>query len=116
MFDQDNKGYITEADLREKFDEKKIYADPSVIIQRFDRDGDGNLSFQEFKQMVTPLNRRYQAGEEYFGGRHSSPCSLRSREPVPPVANSKLTKYQHLTWVEDLKEILFTISNADDLI
>lgn len=54
MFDQDNKGYITEADLREKFNEKKIYADPSVIIQRFDRDGDGNLSFQEFKQIVTP--------------------------------------------------------------
>jgi Ca2+-binding EF-hand superfamily protein len=119
MFDQDNKGFITEADLREKFHEKKIYADPSAIIQRFDRDGDGNLSFQEFKHMVTPLNRRYQAGEEYLGGRlsrSSSPCSLRSREPVPPVANSKFTKYQHLTWVEDLKEILFTISNADDLI
>ena len=41
MFDQDNKGFITEADLAQKIDDLKVFANPQVILQKFDRDGDG---------------------------------------------------------------------------
>jgi Ca2+-binding EF-hand superfamily protein len=120
MFDQDNKGFITETDLTQKFDDLKVYSNPSVIIQKFDKDGDGSLNYSEFRQMVTPLNRRYQSGEDYspYGGRsskNSSPCSLRGSSSMPAV-NPAFTKYQHLSWEDDLKEIVFTISNADNLL
>jgi len=114
MFDQDNKGYITEADLALKINEMKVFANPQTIIQRFDRDGDGNLSYQEFRQMVTPLNRRYQASE--YVPRPSSPQSLRSGNRSLPTAPAGNPRYLHLAWEDDLKEILFTLSNADDLL
>lgn len=41
MFDQDNKGFITEADLAKNIDDLKVFANPQFIVQKFDRDGDG---------------------------------------------------------------------------
>ncbi len=75
FFDVENKGYITEADFAEKFGEFDVQLINAKLISKYDRDGDGNLSFREFTEMVTPLNRDYQ-GSEYLrgsGSRHSSP-------------------------------------------
>ena len=41
IFDQDNKGFITEADLAQKIADLNVYANPKVILEKFDRDGDG---------------------------------------------------------------------------
>lgn len=59
MFDQDNKGFITEADFAEKFTELDIFANAAKLVNRFDKDGDGSLNYSEFKDMITPLNREY---------------------------------------------------------
>ena len=65
IFDQDNKGFITEADLAQKIADLSVYANPKVILEKFDRDGDGKLSYQEFKQIVTPLNQSYYPEENH---------------------------------------------------
>lgn len=59
MFDQDNKGFITEADFAEKFAELEIYANAAKLVNRFDKDGDCSLNYSEFRDMITPLNRLY---------------------------------------------------------
>jgi Ca2+-binding EF-hand superfamily protein len=65
IFDQDNKGFITEADLAQKIADLNVYANPKVILDKFDRDGDGQLSYQEFKQILTPLNSSYYPEENF---------------------------------------------------
>jgi Ca2+-binding EF-hand superfamily protein len=65
IFDQDNKGFITEADLAQKIADLNVYANPKVILEKFDRDGDGQLSYQEFKQILTPLNSSYYPEENF---------------------------------------------------
>ena len=97
----------------------KVYANPTTIIQKFDLNGDGNLDYNEFKNMITPKDTRYHIHDDYYGGRglrniHGSPSSLRSREHE--ASNPDFIKHQHISWEDDLKEILFTISNADDLL
>lgn len=59
MFDQEGKGYISEEDLVSKFEEFTLDADARLILQRFDRDRDGRLSFSEFSKMITPLTQEY---------------------------------------------------------
>ena len=46
MFDQDNKGYITEQDLVQKFGEIELDADPARVLARYDRDRDGRLAME----------------------------------------------------------------------
>ena len=114
IFDQDNKGFITEADLAQKIADLSVYANPKVILEKFDRDGDGKLSYQEFKQIVTPLNQSYYP-EENHSQQERRYITESFGAPKPEVA-SRLPEYLRQSWIDDLKEILYTLSNADALL
>ena len=114
MFDQDNKGFITEADLAQKIADLNVYANPKVILDKFDRDGDGQLSYQEFKQIVTPLNRLYYPEENHS---QQGIRNIRESFGIPrQEVGSRLPEYLRQSWIDDLKEILYTLSNADALL
>jgi hypothetical protein len=60
FFDQDNKGYITEADLENVQETHQInFIDPKIVINIFDRDRDGQMNFNEFTKSITPKNPIY---------------------------------------------------------
>jgi Ca2+-binding EF-hand superfamily protein len=50
MFDSEGKGFVTFEDLNQKFAEIGLGIDIDAlrILQRFDRDRDGKLSYSEF--------------------------------------------------------------------
>ncbi|KAL9229210.1 hypothetical protein vseg_004699 [Gypsophila vaccaria] len=56
MYDQDNNGLISAAELHlvlSRLGEKCSVEDCTMMIQSVDADGDGNVSFDEFRQMMT---------------------------------------------------------------
>jgi len=59
MFDQDDKGFISEIDLVQKFEELGLEADALKILGRFDRDRDGKLNYSEFSKLITPIGLDY---------------------------------------------------------
>ena len=58
MFDKDNSGAISANEVKEilgggkKFGSEKIWND---IIKEVDTDGNGEISYEEFKEMMTKL-------------------------------------------------------------
>jgi Ca2+-binding EF-hand superfamily protein len=91
-----------------------VYANPKVILEKFDRDGDGKLTYQEFKQIVTPLNRLYNPDEN---DSQQGIRNVRESFGIPrPEFGSRLPEYLRQSWIDDLKEILYTLSNADALL
>jgi len=123
MFDQDNKGHVTAADLEQKVIELNISESAvPIILQRFDRDNDATLSYEEFRKMITPLNRVYQANEfPSYGGRNSrasSPGSLRARPDYAADVSSDpvYLKHRHESWEEDLKEYVETLTKAEEIL
>eukprot|EP01017_Pseudomicrothorax_dubius_P047572 TRINITY_DN8567_c0_g1_i1.p1 TRINITY_DN8567_c0_g1~~TRINITY_DN8567_c0_g1_i1.p1 ORF type:complete len:346 (-),score=103.20 TRINITY_DN8567_c0_g1_i1:207-1244(-) len=53
MFDKDGNGYITKEELMEFFSKSNIPADQwALIIREIDENGDGQISFKEFKEMM----------------------------------------------------------------
>jgi hypothetical protein len=63
---------------------------------------------------VTPLNRLYTP-EEYPSPYDRRPTRESFGVPKSEVA-SRLPEYLRQSWIDDLKEILYTLSNADDLL
>ena len=60
QIDQDNKGYVTVEDLEvmgNKYNIELISA--QVVMNLFDRDGDGSMNFMEFTKSITPKNTNY---------------------------------------------------------
>jgi Ca2+-binding EF-hand superfamily protein len=45
--------------MTSKFDELGISADPEAILSRYDRDRDGQMSYSEFSELITPQNLEY---------------------------------------------------------
>ena len=72
---------------------------------RYDRDRDGRLSYGEFSKMISPINHEYQGrggnsswGRSSFGGLKST------------LTPAQLQQYRTEEWLDDLKEVLYTIS------
>jgi|LauGreDrversion4_2_1035121.scaffolds.fasta_scaffold384132_2 Ca2+-binding EF-hand superfamily protein len=110
MFDQDNKGYITEQDLVQKFGEIELDADPARVLARYDRDRDGRLSYGEFSKMVSPLNYEYHGR----GGSSSSWGRSSFGGPKSTFTPAQLQAYCTEEWLDDLKEVLFAISRTEE--
>jgi Ca2+-binding EF-hand superfamily protein len=45
--------------MNEKFAELSVNAEAEKIFERFDKDGDGRLSYMEFEQLILPLSPDY---------------------------------------------------------
>ena len=60
MFDQDNSGTISRAELKKFFEtsEKKDDELWNEIFSEIDLDGDGEITFEEFKKGMTNAIRR----------------------------------------------------------
>lgn len=89
LFDQEGKGYITEADLNIKFDELLLDADSRKILGRFDSDRDGKLSLKEFERLITPVNLEYQlsrdGNNQSRSSRYYSFSLLPARSTISPT-------------------------------
>jgi hypothetical protein len=115
---------VTEADLAQKVIDLDISESAvPIILQRFDRDNDTTLSYEEFRKMVTPLNKSYHGSEypPYGGGRNSrasSPGSLRARPDYAADVSSDpvYLKHRHASWEEDLKEYIETLTKAEEIL
>lgn len=118
MFDPNGQGFITQQDMNEKLAELKVNAEAEKIFERFDRDGDGKLSYSEFRELLTPLNSEYssyqprRSGSQYsgspgrFGSYNNSPAkSLKEREEGD--------NHRRTEWMDDLKEVLFIITRGE---
>lgn len=59
MFDRDNSGFITASELKEVLDpltdQKTSASDWKRIVNEIDINGDGQISFDEFKQLMKEL-------------------------------------------------------------
>lgn len=86
LFDWENKGYITENDLNNKFDDLLLDADAHKILGRFDSDRDGRLSLKEFEKLITPVNLEYQISREQPRcNRHYTFSLLPARSTINPA-------------------------------
>ena len=106
LFDQEGKGYLTEEDLAAKFEELGLTdAEPSRILGRFDRDRDGRLDLSEFTKMINPINYEYQGrgGSSHWG----------SKRYAQKTSPAQLAQFKTEEWIDDLKEVLFTISVSE---
>ena len=45
--------------MTSKFDELGITGDPEASLARYDRDRDGQISYSEFSELITPQNFEY---------------------------------------------------------
>jgi len=57
--DKDNNGYIQRTEIRKILADNGVYAsekDLMMIIQRFDRNNDGRISYSEFMEEIVPKN------------------------------------------------------------
>jgi Ca2+-binding EF-hand superfamily protein len=117
MFDQDGKGFVTEADLGQKFAELGLEVDSLKIIQRYDRDRDGKLSLSEFLKAITPISYEYQpgSGASYTIRNSYQGLSFRQSQAaktlITPAMSSQLRSSE---WIDDLKEVFYTITKAEE--
>ena len=77
LFDCSKTGSITRMDFEEVLNLLELY--PQVIeielaMARYDSDGDGKLSYEEFKEALLPADENYRklclARRSFLGGRH----------------------------------------------
>ena len=59
IFDTNSQGFITLQGMIEKFAELSVSAEAEKIFERYDKDGDGKLSYSEFRDLLTPLSSEY---------------------------------------------------------
>ena len=60
VFDQDNKGYVTQKDIEDiSINENLFIEDAIKIIKKFDKDQDGKLNYLEFTKAITPKKISY---------------------------------------------------------
>jgi hypothetical protein len=96
-------------------------AEAEKIFERYDKDGDGKLSYSEFRDLLTPLSSEYssfqnrRSGSQYsgspgrFGSYNNSPTkSLKEREEDD--------QHRKNDWIDDLKEVLFIITRGEYLL
>lgn len=121
IFDTNSQGFITLQDMNEKFAELSVSAEAEKIFERYDKDGDGKLSYSEFRDLLTPLSSEYssfqnrRSGSQYsgspgrFGSYNNSPTkSLKEREEDD--------QHRKNDWIDDLKEVLFIITRGEYLL
>ena len=121
IFDTNSQGFITLQDMNDKFAELSVSAEAEKIFERYDKDGDGKLSYSEFRDLLTPLSHDYsgyqarRSGSQYsgspgrFGSYNNSPAkSLKEKEEDD--------QHRRNDWIDDLKEVLFIITRGEYLL
>lgn len=120
MFDQECKGYITGEDLLGKVVEFGLDIDVVKILQRFDSDGDAKLSYSEFSKIITPVNIDYQQRSGHSPSCHYNRSPYRDSysqsSPAKSISYSQTLQLRQSEWVDDLKEVLFTVGKAEQLL
>ena len=108
--------------MNEKFAELSVSAEAEKIFERYDKNGDGKLTFTEFENLLTPLSLAYssrfqprRSGSQYsgspgrFGSYNNSPAkSLKEKEED--------NQHRRNDWIDDLKEVLFIITRGEYLL
>lgn len=61
IFDTNSQGFITLQDMNDKFAQLSVSAEAEKIFERYDRDGDGKLTYSEFRDLLTPLSSEYSS-------------------------------------------------------
>lgn len=107
MFDQDNKGYITEQDIKhvciaqgikidwlEDEDSDKLFK----FIHKYDKDRDGKLNYLEFTKAITPKNSAYVQNYNKFSRSYVSEKDqqIRMRE-----------------WIDELGKVIETAISSE---
>jgi EF-hand domain pair len=122
LFDTQNKGFIEIQDMIDKLVELNINAEAEKIFERYDRDGDGKLSFSEFAEIVQPSDSKYSA---YAPRRsHGSPNGSRGsynnspNKSFSPIKRDNVNEAEirRSEWIDDLKEVLFIITRGEYLL
>ena len=115
MFDQDGKGYVSELDLNQKFEELMLNADSKRIMSLFDRDRDGQLSPAEFMKLITPMSLDYQLNRSLSRSDPSGQFLGLSRD-VKSFDSTLSFQLRNAEWIDDLKEVFYTASRAQEFL
>lgn len=122
LFDPNSQGFITQQDMNDKFKELIINAEAEKIFERYDRDGDGRLSYSEFRELLAPLSSEYSGYQPRRTGSHysGSPGRFGGSYNNSPAKSLKERDeddfHRRNEWIDDLKEVLFIITKGELLL
>lgn len=108
--------------MNDKFAELNVSAEAEKIFERYDRDGDGKLSYSEFRELLTPLSSEYsgfsprRSGSQYSGSPYRYGGSLNGSPAKSLKEREEEDENRKNEWMDDLKEVLFIITRGEYLL